>query len=435
MIAMPTEYAQLGTLVVGGDREQIGFLQPHWQVLPGSDTHQLCDLINRTLRNPSYNIELYRAFQFAITNYEVMSSSIPLWVTLLPEGAWRILMKTRSDSLLEIGIIDTVVTTTNNSLREKSSKELILISRGILEEKIEALEIGEELVIGRSTDLEGLSFCRSLSREHLEVKRLTNNDFVVVDLKSTNGTYVLCNGFSWERFKGKNTLVGGTTIRLGHKDDGLVLQLPKTQSPFLYPRAKITSSIGQLEIGETLNIGKSSSYLNLKHILGIDDNHLEIIKESSLEYTVNLISNSGRTFLRENDEEWLRLVRGGSFKAGVAFKLGDIRNGIDFYLPLPITNKILATPTENKLSLGRSNESLALIDYPSISREHAEIYPLPKGSYLLTDLKSTNGTFISTDSIDQWQRIVGTTRVIAGTHVRLGTGTGSVVFTLGFQEH
>ena len=47
----------------------------------------------------------------------------------------------------------------------------------------------------------------------------------------------------------------------------------------------------------------------------------------------------------------------------------------------------------NKFTIGRGPENDIVVPHHSVSRRHAELAVLGGGSYRLTDLRSTNGTF------------------------------------------
>jgi DNA-binding CsgD family transcriptional regulator len=63
--------------------------------------------------------------------------------------------------------------------------------------------------------------------------------------------------------------------------------------------------------------------------------------------------------------------------------------------------------------VGRSFQCDVIMDHPSVSRRHAEI--TPKGTrFLVTDLRSRNGTFVA------GERIVGKAEVEQGQRIRFG---------------
>ena len=74
---------------------------------------------------------------------------------------------------------------------------------------------------------------------------------------------------------------------------------------------------------------------------------------------------------------------------------------------------------KDELSLGRGEENDVVIPHASISRTHARLMRRG-GGYELTDLNSTNGTYVNN------QPLHGSAMVANGTEVRLG----DVIFIL-----
>ena len=52
------------------------------------------------------------------------------------------------------------------------------------------------------------------------------------------------------------------------------------------------------------------------------------------------------------------------------------------------------------MHLGRENDNDVILDDPATSRHHAEIV-FRDGSYVVTDLRSANGTFVNDQRVDQ----------------------------------
>ncbi len=53
--------------------------------------------------------------------------------------------------------------------------------------------------------------------------------------------------------------------------------------------------------------------------------------------------------------------------------------------------------------IGRHQDCDLVLDDASVSRQHAEVVPMPDGHYYITDRSSTGGTFVHSDS--GWERI------------------------------
>jgi pSer/pThr/pTyr-binding forkhead associated (FHA) protein len=77
--------------------------------------------------------------------------------------------------------------------------------------------------------------------------------------------------------------------------------------------------------------------------------------------------------------------------------------------PVPAEYSIL----KDEVSLGRGEDNDVVIPHPSVSRAHARLMRRD-GNYELTDLNSTNGTYVN------GQPVHGAARVSNGSQVRLG---------------
>ncbi|WP_020677256.1 FHA domain-containing protein [Geopsychrobacter electrodiphilus] len=93
-------------------------------------------------------------------------------------------------------------------------------------------------------------------------------------------------------------------------------------------------------------------------------------------------------------------------------------------ITLQLGDKLLATyETDNDdLSIGRSASNDIRIDNLAVSSQHAKIRKV-MNTYLIEDLKSTNGTFVNEKQIDRYELIDGD-RVTIGKHSLLFSISG-----------
>ena len=73
----------------------------------------------------------------------------------------------------------------------------------------------------------------------------------------------------------------------------------------------------------------------------------------------------------------------------------DTGNHTPFAFNLNDGNEFIFDLLEERLSLGRNPRNEIVIDNNQISSFHAEFVRQPDGEYVLTDLKSSNGTFVN----------------------------------------
>nr|WP_320190040.1 FHA domain-containing protein [uncultured Desulfobacter sp.] len=81
--------------------------------------------------------------------------------------------------------------------------------------------------------------------------------------------------------------------------------------------------------------------------------------------------------------------------------------------PVIISEPIRIDKTKEILTIGRSAENDIILDYPQVSSNHATLKKLEFG-YLLTDLHSTNGTFVNGNQIESCH-------VMEGDSIQLGS--------------
>lgn len=67
-----------------------------------------------------------------------------------------------------------------------------------------------------------------------------------------------------------------------------------------------------------------------------------------------------------------------------------------------------------KITFGRSRENDIILDHPSVSRNHMELFFDPEGNVFLTDLSSSNGTFVN------GKRIIGSVQLRPNDIVKAG---------------
>lgn len=78
----------------------------------------------------------------------------------------------------------------------------------------------------------------------------------------------------------------------------------------------------------------------------------------------------------------------------------------------PLTTLTLA-PEQDGLTIGRSSENALILDHPLVSAQHAVLQRTASGDVFLTDLNSTNGTFVQGERISR-------SRVQAGNLIQIG---------------
>lgn len=72
--------------------------------------------------------------------------------------------------------------------------------------------------------------------------------------------------------------------------------------------------------------------------------------------------------------------------------------------------------------IGRGSESDIIVDDPGVSRRHIEIRIMPDGHAVMTDLGSTNGTFVEGHKVNAATLVDGNTITVGRTRIMFWTG-------------
>jgi pSer/pThr/pTyr-binding forkhead associated (FHA) protein len=80
-----------------------------------------------------------------------------------------------------------------------------------------------------------------------------------------------------------------------------------------------------------------------------------------------------------------------------------------------------AYPLEAELTIGRGEENTLVVGSDQASRRHASIRP-EAGGHLLTDLGSTNGTFVNSKAVKERRLVHGDVIRIASTVLKYVVG-------------
>lgn len=77
-------------------------------------------------------------------------------------------------------------------------------------------------------------------------------------------------------------------------------------------------------------------------------------------------------------------------------------------------------------TIGRGTEADIIVEDPGVSRKHIEIRVLEDGTPILTDLGSTNGTYVESHKVDAATLVDGNTITIGRTRILFWTGEDSM---------
>src|SRR5258706_3077959 len=270
---------------------------------------------------------------------------------------------------------------------------------------------------------------KSISRRHFEIRR-ESGSFVLLDLDSGNGVYV--NGQKVDTVYLKD----GDEIRIGNASDNQEVHIriqigteflasaETAEQVTLPPTFALSNSIP--EIGPYLSIrfpnGSVKYFSILQNITTVGrgaENSLSLpyrfisarhfeLRQAGNNFTITDLKSTNGTLINNkplipNEPQSIHndtIIRIGDDAFGSSI-------GFTFFNPLeeqaPQDGFVMAAPTliveqSKPVSIGRAHEADVRLDAPDVSRKHASIYKLVE-RYFLSDLDSTNGTFVNNERV------------------------------------
>jgi ABC-type multidrug transport system ATPase subunit len=283
--------------------------------------------------------------------------------------------------------------------------------------------------IGRARDNHVILDAADVSRHHarIDVNGATTS---IVDLGSANGTEV--NGSQIDPRQpvslkeGDRITIAGFVLRVGSAKVGyetqvMPLQLSSATQVAAESRLIIKTSAGERAFplgGQKVSIGRSSSNDIVIPEAAVSKAHAILHREGTA-YFIEDAGSANGTFLNGERITRRALADGDVMTIGQSVSLTftaptSILAGEARPIQAPAG---LITPSSHPLVVGRDSSCDIILDHPSISRRHARIGPpWPDGSREITDLGSTNGTFIDGQRIASGE----TARAPAGSLLRVG---------------
>jgi ABC-type multidrug transport system ATPase subunit len=267
-----------------------------------------------------------------------------------------------------------------------SKKKLVLVENGEVIDKFALADgVNIEVVIGRASECDVCITNQAVSSNHVSILQEVNNELSIIDLNSTNGTFV--NGARVESGIGI-PIVKGDVITLGEGGD---VQL-------FVDQAGVKNDIFQRK--NTIIVGREPSCDIVLNDRSVSSRHCEIRKNGNQYIIKDLGSTngtlvngkllSGDAIISESD----KITVGGEI-----FRLGDYIGG--HYTPRVNTKQlspINILKNKETVIIGRDSTADIIIDDNVVSRKHARI-TIENGDYYIEDLRSTNGTFVNGEQV------------------------------------
>lgn len=258
-----------------------------------------------------------------------------------------------------------------------------------------------ELKIGKSKEKNDISIEEAyISGSHLIVTYNGETDITITDLNSTNGTFIngkkiLPETKSKIKFGDIITFMDSSEVQL------IVLEGETQQKPQNNSENKFNSNelIKKINAKEKFTVGRSETADIQLHSDVISRIHAYITKTGENKYSISDNNSLNGTFINGrpiSDETVISgddTIKIGKFK----FKINDYINdaqAVEQKFAEKGINLIDKLKQKNEIIIGRGAEADIIINDNLVSRKHTKV-TLENGKYFVSDLTSTNGTFIN----------------------------------------
>ena len=243
-------------------------------------------------------------------------------------------------------------------------------------------ELKSETSIGKTPDNDVVINDTAVSSHHVKIF-IKDNDVYIVDLNSTNGTFV-----------NDMMLSPNKPIKINNNDKICFYKNCFVFTTTQNNKTKIFSK------NSSFTIGKDKSNDIVINYKLISSKHVRIFEQNNRWYIQDLNSTNG-TFLNSFSNR-ISIVE---------LKPDNVLYLANFKIP---TNKIIdfirtrngeikkdnLTLSEEKITIGRNPKSDIYVNNPHVSFNHSVIYKT-KGNYEIEDLNSTNGTYVNGKKISK----------------------------------
>ena len=293
--------------------------------------------------------------------------------------------------------------------------------------------VGERFVIGRDESCDLVLDDDQASRRHAELQLLDDGRTRLVDLSSTNGTFV-----DGRRIDGPVVLDGGEELRIGDT----VMSLERAPETVIAPTGVLVQVTDGPQAGTTFQltddfarIGRAGDCAIVLHDAKVSSRHAELA-----------VLDGGRVEVRDLHARNGTFVNGRRIDGPVELRAGDELRVGDTTLAVAVPMQAPAPPsapgpsqttitrfpafltvtsgerdglrteiTAERFLIGRNESCDLMLPDPGVSRQHAILTLKPDGGAVIADLGSRNGTFVNGEAIQN------TAELRSGDQVRIAT--------------
>jgi pSer/pThr/pTyr-binding forkhead associated (FHA) protein len=415
----------IGSMIVAGSTGFRAFISPDRDLGPGTVGFQVYERLEAIFHDPNVERDVYDEIM-RVFDYLELTPRQEIQVLAEREGRTAHVYilpnpKEKPIKLVDIRLENAILSATVDRsdglqdvhLHEYASLEVEALLDGIL--------VGDELTIGRKSEVKYLPTIGLVSRQHLEVQRVGNEEFVIRDLESTNGTDVE-EGGRWAPIKRAVRLRSGTRVRLGGATSEIIAVLPGGVHPSLSIQSALARLLGAMGPNGDAVIGSDNRGLGLDYIPGMPPEllHITRMKKEGTYVITPLSSQVAVSFLVWGAEHWQSLDKEVSLSAGAVVKIGVEDACVRMPIPSRLHEVIVGLDPYAEFEIGRSSKGIDLSAFHTMSRSHATIFKLPDKSVVVNDLGSTNGTRARNEP-GEWVEVKRPTRVRCGGEVLFGS--------------
>src|SRR4051795_12658724 len=298
------------------------------------------------------------------------------------------------------------------------------------------VEADGEVVIGRDADCDVILDDDQVSRHHASISALPGGNALLVDLGSSNGTYV-----GGVRAQGPVELVGDERIRIG---DAVI-------TVRALGRTVIAAQALTLRIESGESMGREAVATGQDFVLGRDEEADLVLPDPtvSARHASLAVLAPGSGVLTDLGSRNGTFVDGRQIYEPVLVSGGErIRLG-DTVLAVESTRAAAAATAVAEVGawltvdsgpdtgravkvhgdafvIGRDEDADLLLDHSSVSRRHALLAVVGLGRATITDLGSRNGTFVDGERLEGSRELRGQEKVRIG-DVALHFGEGGAL--------
>lgn len=265
------------------------------------------------------------------------------------------------------------------------------------------------VTIGREADNDIVLPGGRVSRHHALLRENPDGTWELQDLGSANGTY--CGG-NPKRI---------TRQTVGPDETFWIADVPVQVAQALRPCASAPGAAqgpaAAVEGRRTLDIGRAQGNDLVLENAQVSRTHAQLYPLASGGWAIRDLGSTNGIFRNTMANR----VQEAVLCPGDTIFFGSWPVPADFLLDAATAQTTQAPPVQIKagnepLILGRSAPADIIFDHPTVSRRHARITPRERGSWIIEDLGSTNGTYVNGQRLVFAQAICETDDIALGSY-------------------